>query len=434
MNISIFGLGYVGCVSLGCLSKSGHKVIGVDTNIDKVSQINDGLPTIIEKEIDDIIAKQRKLGNIEATIDSCMAIENSEVSIVCVGTPSSDNGHLNFSALYSVAKDIALGIKNKQDFHVIAIRSTIMPGLCNEISDLIAKESGKKAGEDFYVLSNPEFLREGSAVQDYYNPPFILIGSENDTASSIMKSIYAEINAEIIIEKIKIAELLKYVNNSFHALKVTFANEIGNICKVLDIDSHRLMNIFIKDKDLNISPYYLKPGFAYGGSCLPKDLKALNAIANDNNLITPVLDSIDKSNCMQIDRAFDIIKKSKLKKIGFLGISFKAGTDDLRNSPNVTLLELLIKNKHSVMAYDKDVNMAIFTGTNKEYIDSHVPHIKEILNEDIDEVIEDSELVVIGNNNKLYIEYIRNLDKPIIDLAGIGNILTHKKNYIGINW
>ncbi len=434
MKISVFGLGYVGCVSVGCLANSGHQVVGVDLNEDKVSQINSGAATIIEKDIDRIIKSQRELKRIKATTNAIQAVENTNVSIICVGTPSSKNGHLDFSALYSVAKDIAQGLKNKNSFHTIAIRSTIMPGLCNEISNIISDESGKKPEEDFYVLSNPEFLREGSAVEDYNNPPFILIGSENERASKIMADIYKDINADIIIERVNIAELLKYVNNSFHALKVSFANEIGNICKSLGVNSHRLMNVFTKDKDLNISPYYLKPGFAYGGSCLPKDLKALNTIAYDHYLKTPLLNSINESNKIQINRAFDLIREIDVKNIGFLGISFKAGTDDLRNSPNVILLELLMGKGYNVRTYDQNVNSAILMGTNKEYIESHIPHIKTILDDNIERVIKESELIIIGNNDKSYIPFLETYDKTIIDLVHINGDFLKKENYIGINW
>tara|TARA_Y100001980_G_C14556662_1_gene349166 strand:+ start:10727 stop:12031 length:1305 start_codon:yes stop_codon:yes gene_type:complete len=434
MKISVFGLGYVGCVSVGCLASSGHQIIGVDLNKKKVSQINSGNPTIIEKDIGDIIFNQRNLKNIEATTNSIEAVQNTDVSIICVGTPSSKKGHLDFSALYSVAEDIGRALKSKKSFHTIAIRSTIMPGQCNEISNIISKHSGKKMGKDYYVLSNPEFLREGTAVEDYKNPPFILIGSENKKASKIISKMYNDINAEVIIVDVRVAELLKYVNNSFHALKVGFANEIGNICKSLDVDSHKLMEIFIKDKDLNISPYYLKPGFAYGGSCLPKDLKALKTIAYDKYLSTPIINSIEESNTFQIQRAFNIIKDIKIKKIGYLGISFKSGTDDLRNSPNVILLELLIGKGYKVHAYDRNVSSAILTGTNKEYIDSHIPHIKTILDKSIERVIKSSELIVIGNNDKLYTNYLKKYNKFIVDLVKIDSSLQSKENYIGINW
>ena len=273
MNISIFGLGYVGCVSLGCLAKNGHQVIGVDVSQTKVDQINSGKATIIEKDIDEIICKQRMDSNLEATIHSKEAVLKTEISIVCVGTPSSDKGHLNLEYIFKVAEDIGLALKEKKEFHIIAIRSTLLPGTCDKFAGIIEGISGKKRNINFAIVDNPEFLREGTAVKDYYNPPLTLIGSDNKDAAEKVAELYKLLPAEIIITDLKVAEIMKYVNNSFHALKISFGNEIGNICSELGIDSHQVMEIFCKDTQLNISPYYFKPGFAYGGSCLPKDLK-----------------------------------------------------------------------------------------------------------------------------------------------------------------
>ena len=289
MNISIFGLGYVGCVSMGCLAKMGHNVLGIDLNKQKVEQINNGHATIVEKKIDTIISDQIALGKIKATVDSSNAVQNSKVSIICVGTPSTQEGHLDLSAVISVAKDIGLSLKNKTEFHTIAVRSTVLPGTCEQITEIIAKTSGRTPEVNFSVISNPEFLREGSAVFDYFHPPYTLIGVNNKKAKEIMIEIYQDIDAELIIADVQTAEIMKYINNSFHALKVSFGNEVGNICKKLNIDSHNVMDIFVRDTQLNISPYYLKPGFAYGGSCLPKDLKALQTLAHDLYLKTPVI-------------------------------------------------------------------------------------------------------------------------------------------------
>ena len=434
MNISIFGLGYVGCVSVGCLAKAGHKVVGVDIDQDKVNQINSGIPTVVEKDLDSLIKTQRAEGKIQATKDVNYAINNTNVSLICVGTPSSTNGHLDFSAIKSVVADIGRVLKNKDKFHVIAIRSTIMPGICEQVSDIIEKESGKRSGLDFYVLSNPEFLREGTAVTDYFNPPYILLGAKNEKAINIMRDIYKGIDSEIIVAEIAVAELIKFVNNSFHALKVTFGNEVGNICKQLNINSHELMEIFVKDKQLNISSYYLKPGFAYGGSCLPKDLKAFKTIAYDNYIDTPVINSIEKSNDNQIERAFNFILNYEKNNIGFLGLSFKKDTDDLRNSPNVILLELLFGKGKSIKVYDKNVNLSILKGANKNYINSQVPHIKDILSENIDDVINNSDIIIIGNKDPVYIDSLINSDKIIIDLVHLDEKLLLKDNYFGINW
>jgi len=296
MKISIFGLGYVGCVSLGCLAKNGHHVIGVDTNQAKVDQINSGRATIIEKDVDKIIAEQRMAGRISATTDNMLAVKGSDISIIAVGTPSTDKGHLNLQYIFKVAENIGEALKHKNTFHIIAIRSTIMPGTCDKFAEIVEYNSGKKRNEDFALVDNPEFLREGTAVKDYYNPPLTLIGSDNVKAAEKVAELYRQLPAEIIITDLKIAEIMKYINNTYHALKISFSNEIGNICSELGIDSHEVMDIFCKDKQLNISPYYFKPGFAYGGSCLPKDLKGLQTLAHDLYIDVPVIDGISKTS------------------------------------------------------------------------------------------------------------------------------------------
>ncbi|HYM93842.1 MAG TPA: nucleotide sugar dehydrogenase, partial [Chitinophagaceae bacterium] len=363
MNISIFGLGYVGCVSIGCLAKNGHHVIGVDVSQVKVDQINSGKATIIEKDIDQIIAEQRAKGKIEATTNAIEAILRTDISIIAVGTPSSNKGHLNLDFIFKVAENIGLGLKEKNSFHTIAIRSTITPGTCDKFAGVVENISGKKRNVDFAIVDNPEFLREGTAVHDYYNPPLTLIGSDNTQAAQIVAELYRQLPGEIIITDLKIAEIMKYVNNTFHALKISFGNEIGNICSEIGIDSHKVMEIFCKDKQLNISSYYFKPGFAFGGSCLPKDLKGLQTLAHDLYVNVPLIDSISKSNESQINRSVEIIQQLGKKSIGFLGLSFKAGTDDLRNSPAVTVVETLLGKGYSIKIYDKNVLLSNLTGT-----------------------------------------------------------------------
>lgn len=299
MKISIFGLGYVGVVGLGCLAGLGHRMVGVDINENKVELINQGKSPIVENGIDDLIERHHHSGAISATHDTVGAITETEVSFICVGTPSRQEGHLNLEAIYRVAREIAQGIKRKKEFHVVAIRSTVLPGTNKEVAAIIQEVSGKVINRDFSVVSNPEFLREGTAIIDYYNPPYTLLGSTCEPALKMMKATYAGIAAPIIVTEIAVAEMIKYVNNAFHALKITFANEIGNICKKIDADSHELMRIFCMDTRLNLSPYYLKPGFAYGGSCLPKDLKALRTIAHDLYLKCPVIEAVEASNELQ---------------------------------------------------------------------------------------------------------------------------------------
>ena len=435
MNISVFGLGYVGCVSSGCLAKNGHRVVGVDVNKTKVDQINSGRATIIEKEIDSIIAEQRKAGNLEATTDSKYAISKTEISIIAVGTPSSDKGHLNLEYIFKVAEQIGLALKDKKEFHTIAIRSTIMPGTCDKFAGIVENYSSKKRNQNFGIVDNPEFLREGTAVKDYYNPPLTLVGSDNKNAAEKVAELYKHLPGEIIITDLKVAELMKYINNSFHALKISFGNEIGNICSELQIDSHKVMDIFCRDKQLNISPYYFKPGFAYGGSCLPKDLKGLQTLAHDLYIDVPLINSIDKTNDIQIQRAVKIIYKYWNKKLGFLGLSFKEGTDDLRNSPAVSIIEALLGKGCDISIYDKNVNLSLLTGTNKEFIDLRIPHLSSLMVNNAWEIVENSEVLIINTREKEFLSYLQNTeDKIIIDMVRLDDSLLNNSNYIGINW
>lgn len=435
MNISVFGLGYVGCVSLGCLAKNGHKVIGVDVSQTKVDQINSGKATIIEKDIDKIISEQRMAGSLEATTDSKDAILRTEISIIAVGTPSSDKGHLNLEYIFNVADHIGLALKEKKVFHTIAIRSTIMPGTCDKFADRIESISGKKRNIDFAIVDNPEFLREGTAVKDYYNPPLTLIGSDNREGAEKVAELYSLLPAEIIITDLKVAEIMKYVNNTFHALKISFGNEIGNICSELEIDSHKVMEIFCKDKQLNISPYYFKPGFAYGGSCLPKDLKGLQTLAHDIYADVPVINSIDKTNDIQIQRAIKIIYKYWNKKLGFLGLSFKEGTDDLRNSPAVSIIEALIGKGCDISIYDQNINISLLTGTNKEFIDSRIPHLSSLMVKNAQKIIDTCDVIIINTKENEFISLLKEpKNKIIIDMVRLDESLLDKPNYIGINW
>lgn len=435
MNISVFGLGYVGCVSLGCLAQNGHNVIGVDTNLVKVEQINSGKATIVEKDIDEIINQQIKVGRVRATLDPEEAVLNSDISIICVGTPNSVNGHLNMDAIYNLAKDISHSLSRKKSFHVIAIRSTVAPGTNEVFSETVERISGRKKNVHFAVVSNPEFLREGSSVYDYYNPPFTLIGSDNEHAIKIMKDLYKQLKAEIVVTDIKVAEIIKFVNNSFHALKIAFANEIGNICHALKIDAQKVMDVFIKDKQLNVSAAYLKPGFAYGGSCLPKDLKGLQVMAHDLYLHIPVIENIHKSNEHQIQRIADKILSINKKKVSFIGLSFKEGTDDLRNSPQVILAEILLGKGFDIRIYDKNVNYSILTGKNREYIDTHIPHLTRLLDSDISKVIEQSDVLIVAHKEKEYVKILKDVfDKIIIDLVYLGKEISSRTNYYGANW
>ena len=407
MKISVFGLGYVGCVSIGCFASLGHKLIGVDVDKRKVDLIKKGKPTIIEQDISKLIRDGHKKKYINATTDSENAVVNSEISIICVGTPSDDNGHLDLSYVFSVAKVIGKALIKKSTYHIVVIRSTTKPGTNSIVRSIIEKESGKKSGKNFEIVTNPEFLREGVAVKDFY-PCYTLIGTDSKKAFNIMKKLYEGIEGEIILSNILVSEMIKYVNNSFHALKISFANEIGRVCDKMNINSMDVMNIFSKDNKLNISPKYLKPGFAYGGSCLPKDLKALNMLGHDNFLDLPVLNSVKNSNEEHINYAYKKIINYKCNKIGFLGITFKPGTDDLRYSPAITIIEKLIGKGFNIIAYDKNLNYSDVFGTNKSYVDEKVPHINRILKKSPEEVISESQLIVINHLDKNIRQILKN--------------------------
>lgn len=433
MNISIFGLGYVGCVGIGCLASQGNKMIGVDVSDVKVDLINSGKPTIVEKDIEELIAKGYKDGKISATLDYKYAVKNSDISFICVGTPSAENGHLNLNYIYQTAKEIGEALKDKDAFHIVVIRSTVFPGTNAKISEIIENESGKHRNVDFAVVSNPEFLREGTAVNDYLNPPLTVLGSSCSKAIDVMKELYAPMNAPIEVVSIEVAEMIKYVNNSYHALKVVFANEVGQICKKLGIDSHEVMRIFCMDKQLNISPYYFKPGFAYGGSCLPKDLKGLKTLAHDLYLDTPVLASIDESNQNHIQFAIKQIESTGKKKIGVLGLSFKAGTDDMRNSPIVNIIEYLYGKGYEIKIYDKNVSISRLIGKNKSVIMEKLPHLNSLLCDKIEDVTNWAEMLVISTKEEAFKQLKPKAGQPVFDLVRIKE-LENEDNYNGLCW
>jgi GDP-mannose 6-dehydrogenase len=437
MKISIHGLGYVGSVSLACLAQGGHEIIGVDISQNKVDLINNGESPVVEKDLERIIQEQRRTRKISATLDAEGAGLQTEVSIICVGTPSQKNGHLDLKGIMSVARDIAGAIAKKIGFHVVVIRSTVMPGTNQEVTSLIERISKKKAGQDFAVVSNPEFLREGTAVRDFFNPPYTLVGAVDDRAIKMMKEVYARIDAPFIQVEPKIAELIKYVNNSFHALKICFANEIGSVCKALGIDSHGLMEVFSLDTKLNISRAYLKPGFAYGGSCLPKDLKALCAIAHDHYLKCPVLENIESSNEIHKERVLDMILEFGKQKIGFLGLSFKEGTDDLRSSPIVDILEKLLGKGFDIKVYDESVNLAKLIGGNRDFIMQRIPFISRFLVDDADEVVSHSDVLVIVNSETGFKRILGQVpgEKIILDLVNLEfQGRRALKLYHGVSW
>ena len=436
MNISVFGLGYVGVVSCACFSREGHKVIGVDVSQTKVNLINSGKATIIEKGLEEVISQSVTDKLLSGTSNYQDAVLNSEVSFVCVGTPSLPNGSINLAYIYQVVEQIAEVIKEKSEFHTVVIRSTVKPGTLSTCKELIEDKSGKKHGEGFGVVSNPEFLREGSAMYDFINPPYTVLGSDSEKSIEILKTLYQNIQAPLYVIRPEEAELVKYANNNFHALKITFANEIGNICKEYEVDGHVVMDLVSKDTKLNLSPYYLKPGFAFGGSCLPKDVRGLTQIAKAKDLDTPLLSSLLDSNTNQINRALQFIYGLQGRKVGVLGFAFKAGTDDLRESPIVDLIETLIGKGYDLKVYDSNVHLSTLMGKNKEYITNHIPHIYKLLVQDASELVEHADILIIGNKADEFKSLIHQIpeDKFIIDLVRIDKTITSNKNYIGICW
>ena len=436
MKISVFGIGYVGCVSAACFAHEGHDVIGVDVNPSKVEMINQGNSPIVEPGIAELMQEAVNVQRLRATTSVNDAVSQSEVSLVCVGTPSNPNGSLDLSYITRVSEEIGAALKTKQGRHVVVMRSTMLPGTIEGVVvPALESTSGKKAGTDFGVCINPEFLREGSSLKDFYAPPFTLIGADDETTAATVRALYANVDAPLYETAVKTAEMIKYVCNSFHAVKVSFANEVGNICKALAIDSHTVMNIFCQDTKLNLSPYYLKPGFAFGGSCLPKDLRAINYKAKELDIEVPLLGSILPSNRLQIDRAVGMVAKTGKKRVGVLGFSFKAGTDDLRESPMVVLIETLIGKGYKLSLYDRDVSLARLFGANKEYIEREIPHISELMCTSIDDVIDRSEVVVIGNKSEEFKQVGGKIggDKVLIDLVRLFDKQSDE-TYRGICW
>jgi GDP-mannose 6-dehydrogenase len=438
MRLSVFGIGYVGCVSAACFAKAGHNVVGVDVNSIKVGIINSGKSPIVEEGVSELIAAMVAAGRLSATTNSSETIMNSDASLVCVGTPSNANGSLDLNHVKHVCEEIGAALKGKGERHTIVIRSTMLPGTIESlVVPTLEQTSGKHAGLDFGVCINPEFLREGSSLKDFYAPPFTLIGTDEEETANLVRALYSDIDAPLFVTSLKTAEMVKYACNCFHALKVSFANEVGNICKAVGIDSHEVMKVFTQDTKLNLSPYYLTPGFAFGGSCLPKDLRAINYKAKQLDVEVPVLSSILPSNRLQIERAVDMVLRTGKKRVGVLGFSFKAGTDDLRESPMVTLIETLIGKGLQLALYDRDVSLAKLFGANKQYIEREIPHISQLMRGSVAEVVNDSEVLVIGNKAKEFrdIENQVRKDQIVLDLVRLfDKPMSGDGSYQGICW
>lgn len=437
MRISIFGLGYVGTVSAGCLADQGHQVIGVDPVLTKVNLVNSGQSPIIETEISEIIYATVKTGLLRGTIDATQAVHNTELSFVCVGTPSQANGNLDLRYIRRICEQIGEALKTKVERHTVVIRSTILPGTMHgTVIPTLEQSSGKKAGVDFGVCNNPEFLREGSAVKDFRSPPKTVIGEFDKASGDTLSELYKELNAPLIRTDLETAEMVKYVDNSWHALKIGFANEIGNLSKSFGIDAHAVMDIFCQDRKLNISTAYLRPGFAFGGSCLPKDLRALSYHAKAHDLQLPILTSILPSNEMQIMRGLQMIISGGHRRVGVLGFSFKAGTDDLRESPVIEVIERLIGKGYDLRIYDKNVKLASLVGANRDFILNHIPHIAKLMVSDTDAVLEHAQTVVIGNNDPEFQQVPQRLhqEQRLVDFVRIVEGRSSNGQYDGICW
>lgn len=436
MRISIFGLGYVGSVCAACFADQGHTVIGVDPNATKVDLVNSGKAPVVEAEVEEMCRKAIDQGLLKASGDAAAAIANTDLTFVCVATPSQANGNLDFKYLRKVCEEIGAALKAKDDFHVVVIRSTILPGTIRGIVIPTLEEfSGKKVGVGFGVCNNPEFLREGTAVYDFRNPPKTVIGCSDDRSGDLVQSLYDGLPGPLIRCPVEVGEMVKYADNCWHAVKVAFANEIGNICKVNNIDSHAVMDIFCQDTKLNLSPYYMRPGFSFGGSCLPKDLRALTYSARAKDVAVPLLDSILPSNRAQTQRGVEMILQSGKRKVAILGFSFKAGTDDLRESPLVDVIEFLIGKGYELALYDKNVNMAKLTGANRDYILRVIPHISRLMVNDIEGALDWADVVVIGNGDPEFRKLASRLkpEQQVIDLIRIRELEGHG-NYEGICW
>lgn len=437
MRISIFGLGYVGAVSAACFAADGHEVIGVDVNETKVNIINSGKSPIIEDGISDLINKTVADGSLRATTAVREAVLSTDISLVCVGTPSNPNGSLRLDFVERVSEQIGEALAQKNGFHIVVIRSTMLPGtIATLVRPALERSSGKVAGTDFDLCVNPEFLREGTSIHDFYSPPFTLIGADRSESGDEIRKLYSNVDAPVYVIPVGAAEMVKYACNCFHGLKVAFANEIGNICKASGIDSHEVMDVFVKDTKLNLSPYYLKPGFAFGGSCLPKDLRALSYRAKELDVAVPVLEATLSSNLLQVERAVEMVTSTGKKKVGVLGFAFKAGTDDLRESPIVAVIERLIGKGYDVRLFDREVSIAKLIGANKDYIENEIPHISRLMAESVDDVVSHSEVIVIGNKDEEFttVDSLISEDTVIVDLVRLFGNRTSGPNYQGICW
>ena len=441
MKISVLGLGYVGCVSAACLADLGHTVVGLDIDERKLAPIREGKSPIVEPRLAELVKRGVEEGRLAVTDDYEAAVANTEISLVCVGTPSMANGSPNLDYTERVCHQLADVVARKDDFHTVVFRSTIPPGTVEDVLlPIIESGSGKTEGDGFGVCFNPEFLREASAVKDFYNPPKIVIGERTpgSRAGDVLLKLYETIDAPVARTEIRVSEMVKYADNCFHAIKVCFANEVGNLCKALGVpDSHKVMEIFCLDTQLNLSPYYLKPGFAFGGSCLPKDLRAMVRMSAETGIPCPVLSAAMPSNQLQIERAIDFIRDTGKKRVGVLGMSFKAETDDLRESPIVQVVSTLIGKGYELSVYDRNISWTELFGSNLGFMEHELPYAEKLRAASIDELIERSDVIVVANPADEFRDVGARMreDQVMIDLVRIvDDPAVVRGEYVGISW
>ncbi|MDC0936370.1 nucleotide sugar dehydrogenase [Pirellulales bacterium] len=438
MKVSVFGLGYVGAATSACFAKLGHEITGIDVSPDKVELLNSGRSPIVEEQVEELIGDAVQSGQLRATMDSEAAVRDTDVSLICVGTPSKSNGDLDLTYVRRVAQDIGSALANKSSYHLVVLRSTVLPGTSQDVlCTVLEEESGKKVGVEFGVCFNPEFLREGSSVKDFFAPPFTVVGTSDARAVELVRQLYQLIDAEFIVTDLATAEMVKYVNNCFHAAKVVFGNEIGRLCRAMKIDSHRVVEIFLKDTKQNISDAYLRPGYAFGGSCLPKDLRALLYRGKSLDVNTEMLSSLLESNRRQVELGVELVQQAGHRDVGLLGLSFKEGTDDLRESPLVKLAEQLHGQGYRVCIYDENVALGELVGANKEYIERELPHIRAMLTPSLSEVLASCDTIVVGHARPSFRDAIAQLKgkHKIIDLVRIDHeSFAESASYEGIGW
>ncbi|MBI5831886.1 MAG: UDP-glucose/GDP-mannose dehydrogenase family protein [Armatimonadetes bacterium] len=415
MRVSVFGLGYVGAVASACLARDGHQVIGVDANADKVAQIRAGRAPVIEEGLDALIVAGVGSGRLTATTDAAAAVADSEISLISVGTPSRANGSLDLTAVERVAADLGRALAGKAGAgHVVVLRSTVLPGTTR---GLLAPSLAREAGWAVPVCFNPEFLREGSSIRDFDDPPFTILGADDEATAKAVAPLYGSVSGDVVHCALENAELLKYVSNSWHAVKVAFANEVGSVAAALGVDGGEVMRLFARDEKLNISARYLMPGFAFGGSCLPKDLRALTYRARELDVETPLLSSVLPSNRVIVERAVEAVLATGCRRVAMLGLAFKSGTDDLRESPLVTLAEALLGKGCELRIYDENVSLTRLVGANRAYVDQRLPHLSALLSDDLDAVVAHGEVIILGQRNAELAQRARAASGQVIDLS-----------------